>query len=200
MRAQIKENIKAPRHWPLCVEFTGDRWIPAQMASNAENVSIWWRHHAVIWETMTVIWCRLHGMKAFPSHGFIMMTSSNGNIFPRYWPFVLTGPRWQSWGWWFETLSRPLCHCNDDESLTLSDDMVLLYMLNPSPGLSPEAVKSKVWGNEPPAVQLMTSAEKQPFTYTKRCRYNAVHFLPNPHIRSPITRSLGQDMGCLLWV
>ena len=22
-----------------------DRWIPAQMASNAENVSIWWRHH-----------------------------------------------------------------------------------------------------------------------------------------------------------
>ena len=22
------ENIKAPRHWPLCGEFTGDRWIP----------------------------------------------------------------------------------------------------------------------------------------------------------------------------
>ena len=27
-KAQIKENIKAPRHWPLCWEFTGDRWIP----------------------------------------------------------------------------------------------------------------------------------------------------------------------------
>ena len=27
-------------------EFTGDRWIPAQMASSAENVSIWCRHHA----------------------------------------------------------------------------------------------------------------------------------------------------------
>ena len=26
--AQIKENIKAPRHWSLCWEFTGDRWIP----------------------------------------------------------------------------------------------------------------------------------------------------------------------------
>ena len=26
--AHIKENIKAPRHWPLCGEFTGDRWIP----------------------------------------------------------------------------------------------------------------------------------------------------------------------------
>ena len=27
IQAQIKENIKAPRHWPLCEEFTGDRWI-----------------------------------------------------------------------------------------------------------------------------------------------------------------------------
>ena len=26
-KAQIKENIKALRHWPLCGEFTGDRWI-----------------------------------------------------------------------------------------------------------------------------------------------------------------------------
>ena len=25
---QIKENTKAPRHWPLCREITGDRWIP----------------------------------------------------------------------------------------------------------------------------------------------------------------------------
>ena len=28
IQAQIKENTKAPRHWPLCGEFTGDRWIP----------------------------------------------------------------------------------------------------------------------------------------------------------------------------
>ena len=26
-QAQIEENIKAPRHWPLHGEFTGDRWI-----------------------------------------------------------------------------------------------------------------------------------------------------------------------------
>ena len=25
IQAQIKENIKAPRHWPLCGEFTGDQ-------------------------------------------------------------------------------------------------------------------------------------------------------------------------------
>ena len=28
IRVQIKENIKAPRHWLLRGEFTGDRWIP----------------------------------------------------------------------------------------------------------------------------------------------------------------------------
>ena len=28
IQAQTKENTKAPRHWPLCGEFTGHRWIP----------------------------------------------------------------------------------------------------------------------------------------------------------------------------
>ena len=28
IQAQIKENIKAARNWPLWGEFTGDRWIP----------------------------------------------------------------------------------------------------------------------------------------------------------------------------
>ena len=39
IQAKIKENFKVSRHWPLFGEF------PAQMVSNAENVSIWWRHH-----------------------------------------------------------------------------------------------------------------------------------------------------------
>ena len=43
-----QRNIKAPCHWPLCEEITGDRWTPAQMASNTENVSIWWRHHGIM--------------------------------------------------------------------------------------------------------------------------------------------------------
>ena len=47
IQTQIKENFKASRHWPLCGEFTGTGKFPAQMASNAENVSIWWRHHVV---------------------------------------------------------------------------------------------------------------------------------------------------------
>ena len=45
-----KKNIKAPRRWPLC----GDRWIPRTRASNAESVSIWWRHHE---DDITYWWC-----------------------------------------------------------------------------------------------------------------------------------------------
>ena len=44
IQALIKENAKAPRHWPLWGKSTGHQWIPSQRASNAENVSIWWRH------------------------------------------------------------------------------------------------------------------------------------------------------------
>ena len=28
VQVMSKENIKAPRHWPFCGEFTGNRWIP----------------------------------------------------------------------------------------------------------------------------------------------------------------------------
>ena len=48
IQAHIKANINAPSHWPLWGEFTGDRWFPAQKASNAENLSIWWRHYATV--------------------------------------------------------------------------------------------------------------------------------------------------------
>ena len=61
IQAQIKENIKAPRLWPLCGEFTGTGEFPAQMASNAENVSIWWRHHRAsanpLPEAMLIMFC-----------------------------------------------------------------------------------------------------------------------------------------------
>ena len=71
IQTHIKENNKAPRHWPLCGEFTGE-FLP-QRASNAENVSIWWRHHVIffLWgpfnnkapSAKLKAWCRNH-----PSH------------------------------------------------------------------------------------------------------------------------------------
>ena len=47
---------QTPRHWPLWGEFTGDRWIPAQRASNAENVSIWWRHNDISRNSDDLVW------------------------------------------------------------------------------------------------------------------------------------------------
>ena len=43
-----RKHQSSARHWPLCGEFTGTGEFPAQRASNAENVSIWWRHHGEI--------------------------------------------------------------------------------------------------------------------------------------------------------
>ena len=43
--ADQRKKIKAPSHWPLWGESTGEPWIPLQMANNAKFVSIWWRHH-----------------------------------------------------------------------------------------------------------------------------------------------------------
>ena len=54
IQMQINEDIKAPRQWPLCGEFTGTGEFHAQRASYAENVSIWWRHH-VHKELMTLL-------------------------------------------------------------------------------------------------------------------------------------------------
>ena len=52
VQAQIKENTKAMRHRTLWGEFTGSGEFPSQMDSNAENFSIWWRHHANLVLTM----------------------------------------------------------------------------------------------------------------------------------------------------
>ena len=53
VQAQIKENINAPRHWSLWGEITGE--FPAQRTSNAENVPVWWRHHACI-DEQCILW------------------------------------------------------------------------------------------------------------------------------------------------
>ena len=45
VQAQTKESIKTPRHWPSWGNSPVTSEFPAQRVSNAENVSIWWRHH-----------------------------------------------------------------------------------------------------------------------------------------------------------
>ena len=113
----------------LCAgNLPGTDEFPAQMTSNVEKVSIWWRHHEMHWQPM--------------------MTSSNGNIFrvtglfvqgihqsPVYFPhkgqrcgaltffFDLHLIKWlnkQPWGWKCEMPSRSLWHhCNANGELSI---------------------------------------------------------------------------------
>ena len=73
IQAQIKENIKALRHWPLCGNSTLTGDFLAQKSSNAENVSIWWRHHdkinlnAVSYPSRSRYAIRCNGSESFAS-------------------------------------------------------------------------------------------------------------------------------------
>ena len=49
-----KKTIKALFHWSLLRELTCE--FPAQRTINAENDSIWWRHHAVTFVIGLVPW------------------------------------------------------------------------------------------------------------------------------------------------
>ena len=59
-----QRNIKALHHWPLWGEFTpvaGE--FPTQRASNAENVSIWWRHHETMSSFVQIMVCCMFNIK-----------------------------------------------------------------------------------------------------------------------------------------
>ena len=109
IRAQIKENIKAPRHWPLWGNSPGTGEFPAQMASNVENVSISWRHHDISafmchplvynihytlfpdrirgsLNTAARCWRWVLYIKSIKSYGHDDVIK--WKHFPRYWPFV----------------------------------------------------------------------------------------------------------------
>ena len=61
IQAQIKENIQAPRHWPLYGDSPVAGEFPVQMVSHAEDISIWWRHHGIWIEyNAMVIWYQFH--------------------------------------------------------------------------------------------------------------------------------------------
>ena len=80
IQTQIKENIKAPRRWSLCGEFTGTGEFPAQRASYAENVSIWWHHHDLSLFDIIVM-----GPMMFPVCGVMELSAhspgQNGPVF-----------------------------------------------------------------------------------------------------------------------
>ena len=67
---QIKENIKAPRHWPLCGEFTGDWWIPRTKGQ--------WRGKC--FHLMTSSWSFMHSRNVYDD----TYEQSFPNLDPKY--------------------------------------------------------------------------------------------------------------------
>ena len=64
VQARIKENIKAKCHWTLWGYSPVIGEFPAQWASNAETVSIWWPHHVsgMCIGKCNGCWCRSDGI------------------------------------------------------------------------------------------------------------------------------------------
>ena len=129
VQAQIKENIKAPRHWPLRGEFTGHRWNPSQRASNAENVSIWWRHHSFVVSGFVVVTPSVDGVFMWRTHFHLRKSISfiRADLFT---PCVTWTPRNHKMSSWascyvFVLTLVPLIHCTTWHRLKLS------YVLNP---------------------------------------------------------------------
>ena len=87
---QIKENTKAPLHWPLWGEFTGHRWIPRtkgqyrgkcfHLMTSSCITSFWWMSATYQFHSIDNASIHRH------IHLTYIMTSSNGNI------FRVTGP------------------------------------------------------------------------------------------------------------
>ena len=147
--------------WPFV---WGINWwqidLPAQMASDAQSISISWRHHGLALCCFTVIWYRSispmsfsvtslslrlyptaseavltwwrHQMEAFSA--LLAICAGNSPVpgeFPAQRPVTRSfdvffdlrlnqrlSKQW--WGWWFETLPRPLWrHCNEGHYICL---------------------------------------------------------------------------------
>ena len=75
-QAQIKENIKAPRHGPCAGNSPVTGEFPTQRISNAENVSTWWRPHVWDIKHASANWLRVHDDHIIWKR------------FPHYWLFV----------------------------------------------------------------------------------------------------------------
>ena len=55
-KAQIKENTKAPRHWPLCGEFTGDRKKGKYRRKHFHFMTSTWEHLFIeAWTTIPML-------------------------------------------------------------------------------------------------------------------------------------------------
>ena len=89
-QAQIKGNIKAMCHWPLCGKFTGDRWTP-NLVANFSEISNEIQTFSYVWK------CRLTNSHLFVCLVLNMLTiyatiQTHGNLSPSpFYPCLLAG-------------------------------------------------------------------------------------------------------------
>ena len=88
IQTQIKESIKAPRPWPLWGNSPVTGEISAQMASKAENGSIWWRHHVI-----SSLWLRWFVCFIFVFSSFYFLLYRKRDILIQF--SALCGNRWK---------------------------------------------------------------------------------------------------------
>ena len=86
IQAQIKENIKAPRHWSLCGEFTGDRWIPRtngqQRGKCFHLMTSSWEVESSVTRGFLCNW-RVHPLtpiKPYAARGQVFMTATDARV------------------------------------------------------------------------------------------------------------------------
>ena len=83
----IIENIKAPRHWPLCGEFTGDQWIPRTNGQSRGKcfhlmTSSWSSHYCTDTDLVST---------GPPKHTWVKFESKHNSFLPRnsIWKYCL---------------------------------------------------------------------------------------------------------------
>ena len=80
IQGHIRESIKAPRHWPLCGEFTGDRWIPRTKGRDKFDAILWrqFQMHSLEWKYINFDWNFTEVfLKVSPIHDMVIRSDMN---------------------------------------------------------------------------------------------------------------------------
>ena len=119
-------NLYVCHHWAKISSLNTDDTVSTIVDSILRNNSIhyaWWRHQMETFSALLAICAGNSPVTGeFPTQRPV--TRSFDVFFDLHLNKRLSK---QSWGWWFETSSRPLwSHCNDQETATSLNDFCLM--------------------------------------------------------------------------
>ena len=179
IHAQIKENIKL-RITSICAgnsSVTGG--FPAQMASNTEIVSIWWRRHAsnlFVMQFISIICCPCYwaGLIVFHWH----LSASRGQVMSRH----PTEKCLVADLFWFQT--NTVDHSNVNTVHTLNAKLSHSHACR--------------WPNT--VETLYSTIYYSKYFIKLNIDKSTLYVALWTHKRHPIPRPFGRAMECLLWV